>query len=89
VRFEAAGSYAAPDADTSVNASVEYAHGLGEIVTAAISSGLRIDALTEWLDESFDPRGGLLAVDDDGLFRLRPGGGFPLPLTFSLRATKG
>jgi SAM-dependent methyltransferase len=87
-RFEAAGSYAAPDADTSANTSVEYAHGLGEIVTAAIASGLRIEALTEWLDESFDPRGGILSADDDGLYRLRPGGGFPLPLTFSLRATK-
>jgi SAM-dependent methyltransferase len=88
MRFEASGSYAVPDADTSANTSVEYAHGLGEIVTAAVSSGLRIDALVEWLDESFDPRGGILAVDDDGLFRLRLGGGSPLPLTFSLRATR-
>jgi len=88
IRFEASGSYAAPDADTSANTSVEYAHGLGEIVTAAISSGLRVDALTEWVDESFDPRGGILAADDDGLYRLRLGGGFPLPLTFSLRATR-
>jgi hypothetical protein len=89
MRFEASGSYAAPDADTSANTSVEYAHGLGEIVTDAITSGFRIDALTEWLNESFDPRGGILSADDDGLFRLRPGGGFALPLTFSLRATRG
>ena len=88
MRFEASGSYAAPDAATSANTSVEYAHGLGEIVNAAVASGLRVDALTEWLDESFDPRGGILAADDDGRFRLRLGGGFPLPLTFSLRATK-
>ena len=88
MRFEASGSYAAPDADTSANASVEYAHGLGEIVTAAATSGLRVDVLTEWLDETFDPRGGILAHEDDGLFRLRPGEGFPLPLTFSLRASR-
>ncbi len=88
MRFEASGSYAAPDAVTAANASVEYAHGLGEIVTAAVTSGLRVDALTEWLDEAFDPRGGILTADDDGLFRLRLGGRFPLPLTFSLRATK-
>ena len=87
-RFEASGSYAAPDADTTANASIEYAHGLGEIVTAAVGAGLRIDTLTEWLDEAFDPRGGILAVEDDGRFRLRLGGGQPLPLTFSLRATK-
>jgi SAM-dependent methyltransferase len=86
--FEASGSYAAPDADTAANASIEYAHGLGEIVTAAVTSGLRVDALTEWLDETFDPRGGILAADDDGRFRLRLDGGFPLPLTFALRATK-
>ena len=89
MRFEASGSYAAPHADTSASTSVEYAHGLGEIVTAAITSGLRVDALTEWLDESFDPRGGILAAESDGPFRLRPGGGFPVPLTFSLGATKG
>ncbi|MGZ8614560.1 MAG: class I SAM-dependent methyltransferase [Actinomycetota bacterium] len=89
-RFEAPGSYAAPDADTTANTSVEYAHGLGEIITAAVGAGLRIDALIEWLDEAFDPRGGILAVEDDGRFRLRlgGGGGHPLPLTFSLRATK-
>ena len=55
MRFEASGSYAAPDADTSANTSVEYAHGLGEIVTAAVTSGLRVDALTEWLDEIVRP----------------------------------
>lgn len=87
-RFEAPGSYADPDADTTANTSVEYAHGLGEIVTAAVGAGLRIDALTEWLDEAFDPRGGILAVEDDGRLRLRLGGGHPLPLTFSLRATR-
>lgn len=87
-RFDASGSYAAPDADTTANTSVEYAHGLGEIVMAAIGAGLRIDALTEWLDEAFDPRGGVLTVEDDGRYRLRLGGGHPLPLTFSLRATK-
>ncbi|HET6713944.1 MAG TPA: class I SAM-dependent methyltransferase [Actinomycetota bacterium] len=87
-RFEASGSYAAPDAEPAANVSVEYAHGLGEIVTAAVGAGFRIDALTEWLDETFDPRGGILTAENDGRFRLRLGGGHPLPLTFSLRATK-
>ncbi|MGZ8629418.1 MAG: class I SAM-dependent methyltransferase [Actinomycetota bacterium] len=88
MRFEASGSYANPDADTTANASVEYAHGLGEVVTAAADAGLRIDALTEWLEESFDPPGSILTADDDGRYRLGLGGEHALPLTFSLRATK-
>jgi SAM-dependent methyltransferase len=84
--FEASGSYAIPDAETTANRSVEYAHGLGEIVSAAVGAGLGIDALTEWIDEDFDPRGGILAVEPDGRYRLRLGDQ-ALPLTFSLRAT--
>jgi hypothetical protein len=87
MRFDEAGSYAVPDAATTANTSIEYAHGLGEIVTAAIDAGLRLDALTEWVDEAFDARGGLLTREDDGRYRLRLGGQ-PLPLTFSLRASR-
>lgn len=87
MRFDEAGSYAVPDAATTANTSIEYAHGLGEIVTAAIDTGLRLDALTEWVDEAFDARGGLLTREDDGRYRLRLGGQ-PLPLTFSLRASR-
>lgn len=56
-------------------------------MTAAIDTGLRLDALTEWVDEAFDARGGLLTREDDGRYRLRLGGQ-PLPLTFSLRASR-
>lgn len=87
VRFEASGSYAAPDAPTTANVSIEYPHGLGEIVTAAVEAGLRIEGLTEWTDESFDPRG-ILAFEEDGRYRLRIGDGPALPVTFSLRAVK-
>jgi hypothetical protein len=57
LRFEASGSYAAPEATTTANVSIEYAHGIGEITTAATAEDLHADALTEWLDESFDARG--------------------------------
>jgi hypothetical protein len=43
-RFDEPGSYADPDADVTATATVEYAHSLGEVVTAAIGAGLRIDA---------------------------------------------
>ncbi len=46
-----------------------------------------MDALTEWMDDAFDPRGGVLAKDADGRYRL-PVGGQDLPVLFGLRATK-
>lgn len=88
LRFEESGSYAVPDAETTANVSIEYAHGIGEVATAAAAAGLHIDVLTEWLDESFDARGGVLAREDDGRYRLRPGGGHAMPVTYCLRASK-
>ena len=69
-------------------ATVEYAHSLGEIVTAAIGAGLRIDALREHLDTSFDPRGDVLTRQDDGRLGLRVSGE-RLPVLFTLLATRG
>lgn len=80
------GSYALPDATTRNDVAVQYSHGLGDIVTAAVTAGFRIEALTEWLD---DPRGGtdprLTPVGDS--FRLRVAGQ-DLPCAFGLRAVK-
>lgn len=63
----------------------EWAHGLGEIVTAVAAAGLRVEFLHEhstaaWNlnDPAFQPVG-------DGLWELR---GSTLPLSFSLRAQK-
>lgn len=89
------GSYANPDAHHVGGATVEYAHSLGEVVTAAIDAGLRIDRLEEHLSVAFDPRGSLLHRDDDGRYRLRLGRGTdegdpaePLPVLFTLLATR-
>jgi SAM-dependent methyltransferase len=65
--------------------NVNYAHSLGEIVSAATRAGLRIDALHEHLEAPFDPRGDVLAREDDGRFRLRVTGQ-PLPVLFTLIA---
>ena len=64
-----------------------YAHSLGEIVTAAATAGLRIDELTEHLQCSFEHRNGIPLREDDGWWRLRADG-IPLPLLFTLRATR-
>lgn len=85
-RFEnQAGSYAAPEATTEHNSTTEYAHSLGEIVTAAIASGLTIDHLGEYLAVETDGPRGLATREDDGLMRWRHTGQ-PLPIMFSLRA---
>jgi SAM-dependent methyltransferase len=85
--WEGPGSYADEKAAVTATATVSYPYGVGEVVTAAAAAGLRVDALTEWLDEEFDPFGGLLAVTDAGRYEVRVGGG-RLPVTFGLRATK-
>jgi 2-polyprenyl-3-methyl-5-hydroxy-6-metoxy-1,4-benzoquinol methylase len=66
--------------------NVNYAHSLGEVVSAAVRAGLRLEALVEHLDAPFDPRGDVLAREDDGRFRLRVTGQ-PLPVLFTLLAS--
>jgi SAM-dependent methyltransferase len=85
--FEGQGSYAVPDAQLPAGGSVYYAHSIGEIVTAAATAGLRIDELTEHLRCSFEHRNGIPLRENDGWWRLRADG-VPLPLLFTLRATR-
>jgi SAM-dependent methyltransferase len=86
-RFSDAGSYAVPDAPTVHAASVEYAHSLGELVSAAADAGFRIDALVERADVSTRYSRGLVEPDPDGRCRLRVGGQ-ELPMLFAIRATR-
>jgi SAM-dependent methyltransferase len=86
-RFDEPGSYADAAADVDATATVNYAHSLGEILTAAIGAGLRIDKLREHLDSPIDPRGDLLTKDDDGRYRLRVGG-TALPVLYTLLASR-
>jgi SAM-dependent methyltransferase len=85
--FEVKGSYADPAADVGDDL-VEHGwdHGLGEIVTALIDAGLRIETLVEhpFLGWKAD----FLVEDDEGDWRLPPGSGGELPLMFSLVASK-
>jgi SAM-dependent methyltransferase len=86
-RFDEPGSYADPDADVAATEQILYGHSLGEVVTAAIGAGLRIDALHEHMDTARDPRGRILKRGEDGRLRLRVGGE-ALPVLFTLLASR-
>ena len=86
-RFEDLGSYADQEAEVAAPTEIVYAHSLGETVAAAIAAGLRVDALHEHLDTDFDPRGAVLAAEDDGRLSLRVSGE-RLPVLFTLLASR-
>ncbi len=97
--FSGTGSYANPDADVAWT-TTEYAHSLGEVVTAARTAGLGVTWLEEHTSMSFDPRGMPEArLDPDGRYRVRIGLGaadgeglrdqaYPLPVLYTLIATR-
>jgi len=85
--FDGAGAYAVPDAELAHQESVQYAHSLGEVVTAAATAGLVVDELIERFDVSARFHRGVATLDSDGRWRLRVGGQ-QLPLVFGLRATR-
>lgn len=76
--------YATP---TVTGPQVQFAHSLGEIVSAAAAAGLRIIELTEHLAASEDLRLGAVARESDGRYRWRVDGQ-PLPVLFTLRAVR-
>ena len=84
--FPVQGSYADKSADVGVQTEHSWDHGLGEIVTALIDAGLRIETLVEhpFLDWSTD----FLVEAEPGRYVLPEGAGGELPLMFSLRARK-
>ena len=85
--FNEPGTYADPTAELPSSETVNFAHSLGETVTAAIGAGLRIDSLTEHLDTSKSPCPPIVPREADGRYRLRLDGQ-PLPTLFTLLATK-
>ncbi|MGW4894029.1 hypothetical protein ACWEQL_17425 [Kitasatospora sp. NPDC004240] len=79
-------TYADPELRMPAQEAVQYAHSLGEIVTAAAGAGLAVERLDEHLEAEFDPRG-LLTRGRDGRFRL-PLGDAHFPVLHSLRAVR-
>lgn len=97
--FDVKGSYADPTADVGEQKEHGWDHGLGEIVTALIDAGLRIDSLAEhpWLEWGADflvamapptPAAEAGSALADGRYVLPPGTAGELPLMFSLRASR-
>ncbi|GLY65550.1 class I SAM-dependent methyltransferase [Amycolatopsis taiwanensis] len=80
-----AGSYADPQARVRHTRSIEYAHGLGEVVTALAAAGLRIDFLHEH-DYTLWPR--FAVLERDGIAYRLPAERPRVPLMYSIRATK-
>ena len=76
------GSYAAPEAVTRNDRSHEWAHGLGEVVTAVAGAGLRVEMLQERREILYQalPE---MERGEDGTWTLP---GSSLPFSFSLRA---
>ncbi|NKZ08229.1 class I SAM-dependent methyltransferase [Actinomadura latina] len=80
-----AGSYADPQASVQHTRSIEFVHGLGEVVTALAAAGLRIDFLHEH-DYTLWQRFSVL--ERDGTAYRPPEGRPRVPLMYSLRAAK-
>lgn len=86
MEFHVQGSYA--DRTAEVSSPVEYgwSHGLGEVVSAIATAGLRIEFLHEFPFVAWEMP--FLELRDDGMWRLPAGQEGEVPLFFSLRATK-
>lgn len=84
--FAVRGSYADPTAEVTATSEHAWDHGLGEIVSALIDAGLRIESLREY--PFVDWRLDFLVEGPDGRYRLPDDTPGELPLFFSIRATK-
>lgn len=85
--FDAHGSYADLDAEFEHTEQYQFAHSLGEVVTALTERGLRIEFLHEFPWATWRMYEGM-TEDDDGRWWLPDDVPIELPLTFSLKATK-
>ncbi len=84
--FAVQGSYADPTAAVATKTEYGWDHSLGEIVSALVDAGLRIDSLREypfclWRLDYLEPR-------EDGRWYLPAGQDGRLPLFFSIVASK-
>jgi SAM-dependent methyltransferase len=86
ITLEAHGSYADREAPTDDLVEHGWAHGLGEIVTALVQAGLRIEFLHEFPFSVWDM--GFTEEREDRRFHLPGDMDGRLPLSFSLKATK-
>ena len=83
--YDEPGTYADLSAATIRNQSVDWVHGLGDVVSALAGEGLALEFLHEHGYTLF-PRWPFLEPGDGGIYRL-PADRPALPLMYSLRAT--
>lgn len=81
------GTYVASDVEFQHTRTLEWNHGMGEIVTALLDAGLVITALAEHDSVPWNALDGYMEALPDGEFRLaeRPG---RLPASYTLQAVK-
>ncbi|MGF7233485.1 MAG: class I SAM-dependent methyltransferase [Frankia sp.] len=83
-RYRSSSGYASSATDLRTRETVQYPHGLGEIVTAAITAGFHIEAVTEFLDaDGPEGRQDLMVHGDDDRWRLSIGGQ-AIPVQYAL-----
>lgn len=87
MEFDEAGTYVETDAVFEHNRTQEWNHGLGEIVTALLDSGMEITALAEHDSVPWDALPGLMEQVGGGEWRLasQP---WRLPHSYTLQAVK-
>lgn len=81
------GTYVATDHEFTANTTVEWNHGLGEIITALLRHGMQLTGLVEHDSVPWCALPGLMSVDERGEWRLtdRPE---RLAASYTLQATK-
>jgi SAM-dependent methyltransferase len=84
--WDEAGTYADLTAPTVNNLSFEWVHPIGDVVTAVIDAGLRLELLREH-DYTLFPRWSFLEHSEFDTFRM-PEGMPKIPLMYSLRAAR-
>jgi SAM-dependent methyltransferase len=86
IRTEDDGSYAAPDARLTNRVTYSWSHGVGEVVSALISAGLRLEYLHEF-PFTVEPFYEILDEVAPQEFRLREHDG-SMPFLYSIRARR-
>jgi SAM-dependent methyltransferase len=81
------GTYVTTDHHFATTRSMEWNHGLGEIVQALLSAGIEITALVEHTSVPWEARPGEMTLGDDGEWRMTE---HPerLPLTYTLQGVR-
>ncbi len=85
---EQAGTYVTTDVEFTHNSTVEWNHGLGEIVTALLGRGFTLTRFEEHKSIPWDGLIGLMDEGDDGEWRLRVEPD-RLPLSYTIQAVLG